>query len=270
LITAIPVIAFCSWSGCSPQEESQLNDSLHVFFGMASSGGKQVIVREQLPSPTPQELVAVSAWGTTCVVRFLEHRKSPLRQSSNEQFDTVVGDVFEAQDSCMAGGETIVLVTEEYLKRHKSIGLEPIPYTPNTPYPSIDGEILKRIEQEKGLNTVASWAIATVIPDGFIGLVQFEPERDTALACLVVVRDGTILYEDYRGNANDEYSVWRVDDGGEFAPQTFHILAAFESSHGIEIVRAWDGFEGQSVEYLRAANSTLKSILSSYRYWGAH
>jgi hypothetical protein len=98
--------------------------------------------------------------------------------------------------------------------------------------------------------------------------VQFATIDSNALASLVVVRDSSLLVQDfpavYRG---PDESVWRVDDEGMFSPESFAILFVAQLPHAYVMAITWAGAEGESDELLLSdSTDTFRTVIRDYRY----
>lgn len=61
----------------------------------------------------------------------------------------------------------------------------------------------------------------------------------------------------------DEYSVWRVDDGGEVMPEMFSILFAAETLNGPLLGLNWWGSEGVNTFFLKKKEICLRKWTSN-------
>ncbi|MNC03441.1 hypothetical protein D3C75_508480 [compost metagenome] len=62
----------------------------------------------------------------------------------------------------------------------------------------------------------------------------------------------------------DEYSVWRVDDGGEVIPEMFSILFAAETAEGSLLGMEWWGAEGVNTFFLKKEGDVFKEMDIQY------
>lgn len=233
------------------------------YFGLSNAKGDQVILLNH-DENIPRELHAILSPGGNCLVTFMEKRTRKPEDTGRQtaqNFDNMGGVVFQAPNECLAGDRTVVLIDPAHLDRHT-----PIPVKANTLSPLDDADI-SRIEAARKFKVQSSWNLASAGTDATIALVQFSPKRNTNIASLVLITKKHIVFEDYRGNTRDSNSVWRVDDGGIFNPRDFQILAAFRTSSGFEIIRAWAGPEGESSALLREEGAKFLTVITQYRYW---
>lgn len=235
------------------------------FFGLSNEDGTQVVFYENY-SHTPPQMYAVLTSGKNCLLSFLEKRDRRPEDSGREtadNFANLAGVIFHAPGGCLKGDQTVIALDPKHLDKH-----QPLPVRPNELSPLTSTDI-SRIETMRKLKIQHSWNLASLGSDEKVALVQFAPQKDGNVACLALISKEKIAFEDYVGKTNDSAGVWRVGDGGEFGPGDFRILAAFRSSRGIELVRAWAGPEGENSVLLREDGTKLSAVLSQYRYWAA-
>jgi hypothetical protein len=239
------------------------NDPTPFYFGLSNDKGNQAIIYDNNANP-PHKLYAISSSGGKCLLNFVEKRaRKPgdTGRQTAKNFDNLGGVVFQASNECLTGDRTIVLIDPDLLDKHKPVPVKPTESSP------LDTPDIFRVEALRKLTVKSSWNLASLDSDAMIALVQFFPEGNSTIASLVLVTKERIVFEDYAGNAKNINSVWRADDGGIFNPGDFQILAAFRSPHGLELIRAWAGPEGENSALLREDGGKFLKILDQYRYW---
>ncbi len=125
-----------------------------------------------------------------------------------------------------------LLMTPDYMTSHK---LLPIQYVESeegeTPMPAF---ILRQLQAKFG-EVERSQKVAVIDNRYTYGVVQFKPKGNKVVALEVLAVDGKAYYEveeaDY--DAQEPYSIWNVDDDGNYGPA--NILAAFEGNDGPEV-----------------------------------
>ncbi|MFZ0453494.1 MAG: hypothetical protein WAM24_07050, partial [Ignavibacteriaceae bacterium] len=147
--------------------------------------------------------------------------------------------------------------------RHSRLSIEPVYYTP------LNSEQTEQIENAEGKEIKSSWQIGKTDDGIILALVLFHPDKDTVLAGLILLKNGLPVFEDYPGNLNNENSVWRADDNGEFDSQSINVIALFHSPEGYEIARTWAGEEGENSVFLVQTGNVFKPVKKYYRYWAA-
>lgn len=85
------------------------------------------------------------------------------------------------------------------------------------------------------------------------------------LFSLVVEDGGKLKFVDYPAVVQeDEYSVWRVDDGGEVMPEMFSLLFAAETTDGLLLGLNWWGAEGINSFFLSRKGDAFKELDIQY------
>lgn len=233
------------------------------YFGLSNAKGDQVILLNH-DENIPRQLNAILPSGENCLLTFVEKRTRKPEDTGRQtakNFDNLGGVVFQTMKECLTGDQTVVLVDPDHLDKHTPVPVKPDDFSP------VDSADISRIEAAKKMKVQSSWNLAGLGPDATIALVQFIPQRNKNIASLVLITKKHIVFEDYRGNTKNDNSVWRVDDGGVFNPRDFQILAAFRTSSGYELIRAWAGPEGESSALLREEGAKFLTVLTQYRYW---
>ncbi|OGW26420.1 MAG: hypothetical protein A2X56_12365 [Nitrospirae bacterium GWC2_57_13] len=238
-------------------------ESSPFYFGLSNAKGDQVILYNH-DENIPGQLHAILPSGGNCLLTFVEKRARKPEDTGRQtakNFDNLGGVVFQAPKECLAGDRTVVLIDSDHLDKHTPVPVKPDEFSP------VDSADITRIESAKKMKVQSSWNLAGLGPDATIALVQFLPQRNKNIASLVLITKKHLVFEDYRGSTKNNNSVWRVDDGGILNPRDFQILAAFRTPSGIELIRAWAGFEGESAALLREEGAKFLTVLTQYRYW---
>ena len=127
-----------------------------------------------------------------------------------------------------------LLLTEDYMKSRCFIPLRNTCPEGETNKP-MAGNVVKKLEGRYGLKAKRSELIAKIGDRYTYGIVQFQPQGERALA-LEVVTDEDEIYvveEEGRFDPNEPYSVWNVDDEGDY--HAGKLFAAFEGPQGLEL-----------------------------------
>lgn len=247
------------------EKKSQDNDSVDISFGFADSSGG-FLLADKINPLLKNSYYAVVSSGKIFKLDFLEEREEQIestgRQTANN-FNNSGGFLFKSLYIKLDPDKTYLIADSNYLSRHSRLSIEPVSYTP------LASGNIEQIEKVKGKPVKSSWQIGKTDDGITLALVLFQPEKDTALACLVLIKNHLSVFEDYPGNLKDEYSVWREDDGGEFNPQSINVIALFRSPDGYEIARSWAGEEGENSVFLIQDGNEFKPVIEYYRYWVA-
>ncbi len=234
-----------------------------VQFAFADSTGR-FLVCDGVDSLAHAPYILVTSDGSTIPLRFAEYRKegkqSTGRQTMNN-FDNTGGSIFFSESQKLVPDQTYLIVSSDFLKQHRPLHLI------ENENSDIDTSIIERITRSKARSIQKTWPIASLDTIGSIVVVWFKNDGPHPLASLVLVKSDILVFEDYVGDESREGSVWRVDDGGEFSGDAINVIAAFQSSAGIELARTWGGVEGENAELLQQSKDRFVSVADNYRYW---
>ena len=236
---------------------------LQGTFAYVDSSGTQLLALGTLADPATV-VGAVCPGGRVLPVRY-DRRQRGQRDDSHREvvsnFSREPGIVFrltrgkaEADQTCYLSADSVLLAQAVGVTR---LGLSAC-LTPQA----------SRLAVSKQRQVVHCWRLARSAADAELLAVQFATIDSSALASLVVVRDSSLLFQDfpavYRG-AHE--SVWRVDDGGVFSPEAFTILFVAQLSHAYVMAITWAGAEGESDELLVADSTHMfRTVVRDYRY----
>lgn len=129
-------------------------------------------------------------------------------------------------------------------------------------------EMDEALSQHARRELLHCWQLAAAGSGTIIVAAQFVSIDTSALAALALFDGDLRLFHPFPGHGGSDDSVWRVDDGGVFDPQSLHILFAARLPQGHALAFLWAGAEGES-EHLVLADSTAAAqrVISAYRYW---
>lgn len=140
----------------------------------------------------------------------------------------------DAQDKDLSSFN--LLVTPDYLKTHKSLVAKQNAWGDTSDDKPMPANIVKLLEERYGLSAKRSHTVATIDSGRIeLGIVQFKPKGNKALALEVMTKDGQVYCHENEGNydADAPYSIWNVDDEGIYFP--FQLKAVFEGPSGLSI-----------------------------------
>ena len=247
------------------ENKSQTIDSADISFGFADSSGQYLLASEINLLSENSYYVVISS-GKIFKLDFIEKR-GEKKQSTGRQtagnFNNSGGFLFKSPYIKLDPDKTYLIASSDFLSQHSRLSIEPVPYTP------LNAVNIEKIEKVKRKVIKSGWQIGKTDDGIILGLVLFQPGKDTALASLVLIKNELLIVEDYPGNLKDEYSVWRVDDNGEFSPQSINVIALFYSPNGYEIARTWAGEEGENAAFLIQNGNIFRPVKEYYRYWVA-
>ena len=240
-------------------------DSIDVSFGFADSSGR-FLITSKINQLSKNSYYTVISSGKIFKLDFVEEREEKKESTGRQtagNFKNSGGFLFQSPYIKLDPDKTYLIADSNYLSQHTRLSIEPISYK------SLASNKIEQIEEAKGKQIKSSWQIGRTDDGIILALVLFQPEKDTALASLVLMKNDLSVFEDYHGNLKDEYSVWRVDDGGEFNPQSINVIALFHSTDGFEIARTWAGEEGENSVFLVQKENVFEAVIEYYRYWVA-
>ena len=238
--------------------------TLQGTFAYADSSGTQLLALGPLADPS-KVVGAVCSGGSVLPARY-DRRQRGERDDSRRQivtnFNRERGIVFRLTGGKARPDETCYLSADSALLA-KAIGVTPLGLPPCSP-PQVS-----RLATAKQREVVHCWRFATTAPDAELVAAQFATIDSNALAGLVLVRDTSLLFQDfpavYRG---PDESVWRVDDQGRFSPRDLAVLFVARVSQAYVMAITWAGAEGESDELVLAdSTDTFRTVVRDYRYW---
>jgi hypothetical protein len=114
------------------------------------------------------------------------------------------------------------------------------------------------------------WRLGRTPSNAELLAAQYATIDTNALASLVVMREGSLLFQDLPAvDRGDSGSVWRVDDGGIFRPQALNVLFVAELPHAYAMAIEWEGPEGHYAQLLLAdSTAAFRTLSDGYRYNG--
>lgn len=125
----------------------------------------------------------------------------------------------------------------------------------------VEESVQQRITASKSRDIQHISKLADLTEDRQLYLVQFIRLDQDMLFSIVLADKDELTFMDYPAVIQgDEYSVWRVDDGGEVLPEMFSILFAAESKNGPILGLNWWGSEGVNTFFLNKEGYTFKEM----------
>ncbi len=204
----------------------------------------------------------ISIDGNLTAIDFVEKKESTNQDNGRQNyfnFQNSGGYLYNLRSEQIDKYKAALLFKENFHADRKYLDLRIIENE------ELTNSIKKLIEVDKNRKIKNGKIIALINEKIKVVIADFEIKNDSALACLALIYPEKIAYKDFPAVYN-EISTWRVDDGGRFAIESYHILAAFEGKDGIEIVTEWIGAEGVNIEYIKEINLNLESLKHGYLY----
>lgn len=150
-----------------------------------------------------------------------------------------------------------LLQTPEYLKAHKQLPIKQLKDKEGGYTKEMPANIVKQFEKRFGMKADRSTAMATIGGRYTYGIIQFKPVGNKVLALDVLVdKDKSYcIQREGQYDGPDSFSVWNVDDGGEYFPS--YIIGAFDSTAGPEFYFVRWAPESCVIGTLTLKNKTL-------------
>lgn len=244
-------------------------DKLQDTFGFADADGKHILVTREDDSEIGKMKSLNMAIGNNGQILALTFEKwqsgsgsSNGRDSANN-FANLQGYVYTVLEGGAAPDETYYMATSAEFKQQPLLAIHPA--AADSGQLAVDDPVRNSITGAKQREIKAVWKLADMAVQRGLYLVQFVRQDKNMLFSLVLEDGGKLSFMDYPAvTQEDEYSVWRVDDGGEVIPQMFSLLFAAETEDGLMFGLNWWGAEGISSFFLTQNGDTFKELDIQY------
>ncbi|WP_052092015.1 hypothetical protein NYE80_13935 [Paenibacillus sp. FSL H7-0357] len=256
-------------ASASASKEYMETARLHTTFGFADAEGKHILMTREDDSEMEQMKSLNTAVGNNGQILTLTFEKwqagsenSNGRESANN-FANLQGVVYAVDEGGATPDETYYLADSAEFKLKSLLEIQPA--AEGSGQLTADDPLRKSISAAKQREIKAAWKLADLPPDRGLYLVQFVRQNKNMLFSLVVVDGGKLKFMDYPAVVQeDEYSVWRVDDGGEVLPEMFSLLFAAETTDGLLLGLNWWGAEGINSFFLSQDGDTFIELDIQY------
>ncbi|MFC4597858.1 hypothetical protein [Cohnella hongkongensis] len=254
-----------------PSERVLDTERLSPLFGFADEqGGRLMALTAGIEhSGTTDEAslngyrLAIGEGGQVLRIRYDKHQARSEQDNGRQaahNFDQMEGDVYTIEEGKAKPNESYYLVGEEQFDVRALI---PLQATADRKLPE---EAAKRIAEAKGREIEQGWLLARGEEGQRLYAVQFQRQGEEMLASLVWQDEERFVFMDYPA-VYDEYSTWRVDDGGQISPDMFRFLFAARSEDGVVLGVQWMGAEGENLDILTSSGDRFEETgLSASRY----
>lgn len=247
-----------------PAEEIDVS-LLGQAFGFADGNGLRLLVgaSEELSEDTlPGITRAIGEKGSLISVAYEGWQEGDAANTGRDtapNFPHLPGHLFTVTEGTAQPNATYYFFREEELPLES---LLPITTDGRT---ITDMDLTQRIENEKGRELQQLWRLADVGGEADFYLALFRPDGPNYLFCLILKQDETLAFLDFPATTEDPYSVWRVDDQGEIAPDHFtYLFAARTSGPGVLLGMEWHGAEGINALLLQGTGDRLTRLETRY------
>ncbi len=247
------------------EEEVDIDTTVYevLTFGYANETGDTLLQMNKEDGPQPEEFkYAINKEGTISKIAYIGKQESgqfDTHRDNHYNFNNAEGQLYEMKEGLADEWNTTLFLTEEFRSNRTILKAE------KESSKSLSNSQISQIEERKQRTIKKSELSKSYGEKGSLYFLEFEKEKDSCLVSIVWVREQRFTYLDFPAKY-DEMSTWRVDDGGEFYFEYYHIIAVFESENGIEIMTDWVGAEGSSINYLLARGDKFESVGGAYRY----
>lgn len=209
---------------------------------------------------------AIGNGGQVLAVKFEKQQTGSEDSNGRElanNFANLSGYLYTVESGAAKADETYYLVDSSSFPPAALVDLQPA--DPAAPQLAAGDPVRKSIAAVKHRELQSAWKLADLAPDRELYLVQFTRQDKDMLFSLVLNENGKLSFIDYPAVIeNDEYSVWRVDDGGEMRPEMFSLLFAAQSADGLLLGLNWWGAEGVNSFFLLQQGNTFKELEIQY------
>lgn len=252
------------------QTEAYLDtEKLRANFGFADAEGRNILVtghEKGLDQEMAQLNEAIGDQGKVLKVKFNKWQDGTGNSNGREMahnFENLAGYLYMVEEESATPDETYYLTDQTDFNADSLVPIEPVEV--NQAAVVIDKNVRERITASKNREIQKIWKLADLSTDRQLFLVQFVRLDQDMLFSLVWKEKDELTFMDYPAVIQgDEYSVWRVDDGGEVIPEMFSILFAAETSEGPLLGMNWWGSEGVNTFFLRKEGDSFKEMDIQY------
>lgn len=243
-------------------------EKLKTSFGFADAEGRNILVtghEQGLDQEMAQLNEAIGDQGKVLKVKFNKWQDGTADSNGREMahnFVNLAGYLFTVEEASATPDETYYLTDQADFKVD---ALMPIESMKGQQASTVEVSVRQRIVDTKNREIQNIWKLAGLSTDRQLYLVQFVRLDQDMLFSLVWKEKDEFTFMDYPAVIQgDEYSVWRVDDGGEVIPEMFSILFAAETLNGPLLGLNWWGSEGVNTFFLKKEGDLFKEMDIQY------
>ncbi|WP_150275963.1 hypothetical protein [Paenibacillus tepidiphilus] len=244
--------------------------TLQPVFGFADSTGVRILATWANEKEDAERLgridTAIGSNGLALPVK--PEGWQPGTDNSNGRdlalnLENLPGQLFTVENGGAVPDDTYMLVNSAEFNLAALLPIQPA--GPEGERIDAGSAAMRSIAAAKQREIQAAWKLASLPEERPLYLVQFVREDKSMLFSLVVQDGKDLIFMDYPAVIQDnEYSVWRVDDGGEVLPQMFSLLFAAETIDGLLLGVNWRGAEGINSFLLVQEGQKFKELEPAY------
>jgi len=143
---------------------------------------------------------------------------------------------------------TLWLLADEYLENRERLTVKRVKK-------AMPADVVARMEKKYGVKSVRS-EVTNEMGDYRTGFIQFQPKGEVELAVELLMCGDSVWVLENEGHADPEdTSVWNVDDGGEYLPNSYD--GAFVGPDGIELLFTHNAPESTAMGWMTIKGEKL-------------
>ena len=240
-------------------------DKLRGIFGFADVEGKHILVtghEEGLDKEMAPLNMAIGDNGKVLTLRFEKWQSGNENNNGREMahnFTNLSGYLFAVEEGSATTDKTYYLTDSADFNPQVLVPIKPV--NVNQASEAVEEGVRASITSMKLREPQQIWKLADLTTNRQLYLVQFVRQDKDMLFSIILKDKEELIVMDYPAVIEeDEYSVWRVDDGGEVSPEMFSIMFAAETSDGILLGMEWWGAEGVNTFFLHKEGDSFKEM----------
>ncbi|KGE16572.1 hypothetical protein [Paenibacillus wynnii] len=253
----------------SEQTEVYLDKGkLKAIFGFTDGEGKQLLVTGQNEGEEKLMVQLNSAIGENGNVLSIDFvKKQTVNELNNgrdtaQNFNNLDGYLFTIEEGKAAPDQTYYLVDRADFNTKSLLTIHSLNADEGST--EVEASVKKEITAAQQRDIEEIWKFADIPDKGQLFLVQFLKQEKNMLFSFVLIEGDQLTFMNYPATTEEEYSVWRVDDGGKISPDMFSILFAAETSAGMVLGLHWLGAEGVNSFLLEQVGDSFKEMGIEY------
>jgi len=259
-----PWKAWGSWLVGEPFFTTHAQATSCGAFCFADSSGTLLLGPPGMPGPAGITTV-VCKGGRQLRVEFIgrQQQTDPSWRQSAYYFYQQAGTLFRVREGRTEPDETCFLASDSLLA-----GATPQRLGPAKHSVFASAKQRARFAELRKRAVIHSWPLIGIGADGEIGLIEFARQGPEALASLVLVGRGVVVFNDFPAHSRgDREDLWRVDDQGEISPDGFEVLFALKSPDTYVLGISWGSSEGEVLLLLvTRGGQRFTECATGYRY----
>ncbi|MFC4302565.1 hypothetical protein [Cohnella boryungensis] len=263
IMLSLALLTFSAAAPMSAQAKAASGElqAKKLAFAYADKTGKRLLAAGVT---SPQRFTqAIHAPGMQKQAIFVKQQKATEKSNGRQNewnFNQDEGGLFKLAAGKILHNSSVLLAEKDAFQGHRFLKYQAVKDG------KLEDDVIAAVEKAKKRKVVKQGLLGSAPSGVRIALVEFERVKgEKPLASLLLKTEQGLLFQDFVGT-EDEYSTWRVDDGGEISAQDFRILFVTASDAGYSLAYEWFGAEGSSLEVLQQQKTKFRSVLEGYRY----